>query len=91
MARRKSGFMSDGSSDSGASDDELEGVNGRDSQDDEFAPRRKRRKVDKEKGKAGAWEGIFGEEDDEPSYGRGAGGGRGRRGGGASSGSSRFK
>jgi tuftelin-interacting protein 11 len=73
MARRKKDYASDYSSDSDA-----EGSDGyddhRDADPDERAERelfeqnsgRKKRRLNRGAGKASAWEGIFGEDDEEP-------------------------
>lgn len=88
MARRKNAFLSDGS-DSGdsASDDASEGYNSQEDADSRaerrlFEQKSKRRRTDGVDGKASAWEGIFGEVDDEGYKPRGGGRGRGRGGGG---------
>ncbi len=90
MGRRKKDFLSDGSSDSGGS----EGDEGYDSQEDpdqraarelfEHGGRRKKRRVGD--GKSEAWEGIFGEDEEEPDR-RGP---RRGKGGGPSRGSAKF-
>lgn len=86
MARRKKGFLEDGS-DSDLSDQS--GSDGFDSQEDEdsraerrlFEHRRKRPRTAGRSGKAAAWEGVFGDDDDN-----GGRGGLGRRRGGAGTG-----
>ena len=84
MARRKTGFLSDGtdSDESGpAGDDAYNSQDDGDSRAEkalfEFNGKKRRRtEVD---GKSSAWEGIFGEQ--EESSGRGLGAGRGAHGG----------
>lgn len=74
MARQRRGYLSDGSSDSDASRDDGDGDDLRRNEDpDERAERElfegrssaKRRRVAAGKGKARAWEGIFGSDDEE--------------------------
>jgi hypothetical protein len=91
MARRKKDYLSDGSSESGVSEPADEGY---DSQEDpdaraervlfEHGGRRKKRRMGD--GKSAAWEGIFGEDEEEPDR-RDS---RGGRAGGPSRGSAKF-
>jgi tuftelin-interacting protein 11 len=91
MARRKKDYLSDGSSDSGASGSEDgDGYDPREDPDvreerELFKNARKKRRVGE--GKQAAWEGIFGEEEEDVPERRRS---RGGRGGGPSRGSARF-
>ena len=86
MARRKNGFLSDGSDDSNASDQEGsdEGYNSQEDGDSRAERAlfehngRKRRRMGAGRGKDSAWEGIFGEDEDS---GRAGGRGLGAKGG----------
>ena len=84
MARRKNGIVSDGSDSDASQQSASEGYNSQEDGDSRaeralFEQKPKRRRVGG--GKASAWEGIFGEGDDEDRGPRGGLGGRGGRGG----------
>ncbi|WVF65686.1 hypothetical protein IAT40_000417 [Kwoniella sp. CBS 6097] len=84
MPRRKNAFLSDGSdSDASASADSIDDYNSQEDEDSRaerrlFEHKGKKRKTGGRSGKESAWEGIFGEDDDESKGGRGLGA-KGRR------------
>jgi tuftelin-interacting protein 11 len=91
MARRKNGFLSDGSdsgdSDAGGSDDGFNSQEDGDSRAEralfEYNGSKRRKMAGGRGSKESAWEGIFGEDDEDGSRpgGRGIGAKRGGRGG----------
>jgi len=96
MARRKTAYLSDGSDSDPASDDGSEGGFNSQEDGDSRAERAlfeyngsKRRKMGGGRTKESAWEGIFGEDEDEGGGRGGRGGGRGGRGRGGRGGASR--